>query len=155
MISLAEVDRLRNRIAELETKIQQYEDTIEGKLYCDDIFEFLVIARSEAMKDKLKDVLDCGVDFYRNLTDKQPVMKQILMYFEGKTIRAKKDALRDYLKENPIFRTQKPELLLQRLRLTRKYAENFACRDVPEHPIQDAIDEIKPQEELKDEDFLE
>ena len=152
MISLAEADRLRNRIAELETKVKQYENTMEGILYCDDIFEFLVIARSEAMKDKLKDVIDCGADFYRNLSDKQPVMQQILLFFDGKTVRAKKDALRDYLRENPIFRTKQPEILLQRLKLTRNYGVKFAQREIPEHPIQDALDELNSQEEApKDE----
>ena len=157
MTTKIQVAKLQRKIAELEDKVKRYQDSVL-ELFCDDIYEYILIARSEALTEKLKDVVNCKVDFYRQLSDKDPTMNQILMFFEGKTIRAKKDALREYLRENPIFRTQKPELLLQRLRLTRKYSEEFSHREIPEHPIQDAIDELNPQEAPKapkDEDFLE
>ena len=151
MATPAQLTKLLQKIADLENKVKQYENMVT-EVFCDDVFEFLIVARPEAMTDKLKDVVNCKADFYRLLSDKDIIMQKILMFFEGKTIKDKKDALRNYLRENPIFRTTKPELLLQRLSLTKKYAATFSRREIPEHPIQDAIDELNPQEEApKDE----
>ena len=125
------------------------------------MYEYLLIARYSAMKDKIQDALMCTADCYRKITDKDDAMKKILSFFNGNNARKKKDALRDYLKENPQYRTKNPKLLYQRLRLTRKYSEEFSHREIPEHPIQDAIDELNtPVEESqeappKDEEFLE
>ena len=157
MASPAQVAKLMQKITELQNKVRQLEVPVT-EIFCDDIFEFLIVARPDAMAEKLKDVVNCKPDFYRLLSEKDLVMKQILMFFEGKTIKDKKDALRNYLRENPIFRTQKPELLLQRLRLTRRYATDFRRKDIPEQPIQETLDELNSQEAPKapkDEDFLE
>ena len=151
MATPAQVSKLMKRIIELENKVNQYEGVVTEVL-CDDIYEFLVVARPEAMKEKLKDVVNCKVDFYRQLSEKDIIMTKILMFFEGKTIKEKKDALRNYLRENPMFRTTKPELLLQRLNLTKNFASAFARREIPERPIKDALDELNSQEEApKDE----
>ena len=153
-MSVEEVEQLRKKITELEEKVKQFVQNDYG-LYCDDMYEYLVIARSEAMKDKIEDALSCTTDFYRKVSDKDQIMKNVLTFFEGRTSREKKDQLRDFLNHNPQYRTKHPRLLLQRLRLKKKYEDKFAQREIPEHPIQDAVDEINPQEEPKDEDFLE
>lgn len=154
MASPYEVAQLKKRIEELEDKVSQYEDCKSGPL-CDDMFEYLVVARPEAMKNKIQDILDYKAESYRRIPEKDRIMKQILMFFDGPTIRIKKEALREYLKENPIFRSVKPELLLQRLRLARKYGTSFEQREIPQAPIQDAIDDLNATpEEPKDEDFL-
>ena len=159
MESQREIDRLRRKIEQLETKVKHYESCFT-ELYCDDMYEYLLIARQEALQDRIKDILNCKTEFYRLLPEKDKTMKQILMFFEGGSVKAKKENLRNYLKENPIFRTADPKLLLQRLKLTRTYAAAFSHNDLPQTPIQDAIKESnitieEPQEELKDEDFLE
>ena len=158
-MSVEEVEQLRKKIAELEEKVKQYVQNDYG-LYCDDMYEYLVIARSVAMKDKLEDALSCTADFYRKVSDKDQIMKHVLNFFEGRTSREKKDKLRDFLNHNPHYRTKHPQLLLQRLRLKQKFEDKFAQREIPEHPIQDAIDELntpveESQEASKDEDFLE
>ena len=135
----SDVRQLKQQISELEHKIMEYEDKYYG-LYCDDMFEYLIIARSEAMMGKIKDAIDCNADFYRKMQANDEKMKKVFDLLPGKNTKEKKDALRDFLKENPHFRTKDPELLHQRLRLAKKYGEAFARQEIPEHPIKSAID---------------
>ena len=106
------------------------------------MYEYLLIARTSAMKDKIQDALMCSADCYRKISEKDDAMKKILSFFNGNNNREKKDALRDYLKENPQYRTKNPKLLYQRLRLKQKYEDQFAQREIPVHQIQDAVDEL-------------
>ena len=144
-ISKEEVIKLRRTIANLQCKVDEYERICCG-VYIDDMIEYLIIARTSAMNDKFQDAIKCTVDSYRKVTEKNETMKEILEFFEGKTIKEKKNGLRDFLKEHPCFRTEDPKLLLQRLRLQRKYGDYFALREIPLTPIKDAIEEFNGQE---------
>ena len=137
--------QLRRQLAEIRTKVGQYQSLACG-LCIDDMFEYLVIACTSAMNDKIKDALKCSADAYRRISEKDEILHQILEHFEGKTIREKKDKLRDFLKENPAYRTQDSKLLLQRLKLKNKYGDFFEARELPQTPIKDAIDEFNAQE---------
>ena len=146
---------MKVKIIELENKIRQYENNHYG-LVNDDMFEFLVIARSNAMQGKIKEAIECSADFYRKVSTRDEIMTQVMTFFEGKTIKEKKDALRKFLTENPHYRTMDPKLLLQRLRLGKKYGEKFADLDVvPQNPIKDAIEQIKAEETKEEEDKAE
>lgn len=133
--------QLRRQLAEIRTKVGQYQSLACG-LCIDDMFEYLVIARSSAMNDKIKDALKCAADAYRRISEKDEILQQILAHFEGKTTREKKDKLRDFLKENPAYRTLDSKLLLQRLKLKDKYGAALEERELPTTPIKDAIDEL-------------
>ena len=138
---LPEVQEMRARMAELGDMIKRYSENQYGLLE-DDFFEYLIIARAQAMAGKIEDILAYTTETYKKLSDKDATMKQILSFFEGKTSKEKKDALKNFIKENPHFRTNKPELLLQRLRLAKKYGDFFSQQDIPQTPIKDAIDNI-------------
>lgn len=137
---LPEVREMRAKMIELSDMIKRYGDDEYG-LIEDDFFEYLIIARAEAMSGKIQDMLNYTTEVYRQLSDKNVTMKQILSFFQGKTSKEKKEELRKFIKEHPEFRTTCPELLLQRLRLTKKYGDLFAQRDIPQQPIRDAIKE--------------
>ena len=153
----SQVNELRKQIAALQEKLNQYQNTNYG-LFCDDIYEYLLIARTAAMNEKAADALSCTIDTYRKLSEKEEKIKHILEFFPGKTTNQRKDQLREFLRENPAFRTRHPDLLLQRLRLHKKYADIFSKEPIPLQPINDAIDRSNiplPIPEPKDEDFLE
>ena len=139
--SVEDAKQLRRHIAELQCRVQKF-DNEYGFLHCDDIIEYLIIARSSAMNDKIKDAVKCTAECFRKISDKNEIMRQILTFFEGKTSTDKKNALRDFLKENPAFRTTSPELLLQRLKLKNKFGDYFESREIPLNPIKEAIDEF-------------
>ena len=150
-----DVRQLKQRINELEHKILEYEDKYYG-LCCDDMYEYLIVARSEAMLGKIKDAMDCSADYYRKMQASDETMQKIFNLLPGKNSKEKKDALRDFLKENPHYRTKDPALLHQRLRLAKKYGEVFSVQEIPEHPIKDAIDESNtPLPLQKDDGFIE
>ena len=152
----AQVIELKKQIVALQEKLSQVQLTEYG-LFADDLYEYLLIARTQAMNDKVSDAISCTNDAYRRLTEKDETIKRILEFFPGKTTNQRKDSLRDFLRENPAFRTKNPELLLQRLRLHRKYADTFSKEQIPLQPIKEAIDRSNtplPIPEPKDEDFL-
>ena len=140
-ISAEQALEMRRTIANLQFKVNEYELNYSG-VYNDDMIEYLIIARTSAMNDKFKDAIKCANDSYRRVSDKTEEMKQILSFFEGKTVKEKKDQLRDFLRDHPCFRTEDPKLLLQRLRLQKKYGEFFASREIPLTPIMDGIKEF-------------
>ena len=152
-----EVRELHMKIVELEAKIKEYESQHYG-LNTDDMYEFLVAARLKAMNEKVQDALRYTVNTYRTISGREETMKKVLDYFDGNTIKEKKAALHEFLKQNPAMRTTDPILLLQRLRIMKKYQDIFSAKEIPEHPIEDAIRELStppPISDPKDEDFLE
>ena len=152
----SQVIELKKQIAALQEKLSQVQLTEYG-LFADDMYEFLLIARTPAMNEKIADAISCTIDAYRKLTEKDETIKRILEFFPGKTTNQRKDALRDFLKENPAFRTKSPELLLQRLRLHRKYSDTFSHEEISTQPIKEAIDRSNVPLPIpsRDEDFLE
>ena len=140
-ISAEQALEMRRTIANLQFKVNEYELNYSG-VYNDDMIEYLIIARTSAMNDKFKDAIKCATDSYRRVSERTEEMKQILTFFEGKTVKEKKDRLRDFLRDHPCFRTEDPKLLLQRLRLQKKYGDYFAAREIPLTPIKDAINEF-------------
>ena len=151
-----ENESLRRQIAELQAKITERERNDYG-IIADDLFEYLVIARTEAMDEKINDVLKFKQETYRKAVENEETIKHILDFFTGRTTLQKKEQLREFIKAHPCFRTSNPELLLQRLRLHRKYSDTFSKEQIPLQPIKDAIDRSNtslPIPEPKDEDFL-
>ena len=137
-ISAEQALEMRRTITNLQNKVTEYELNYSG-VYNDDMIEYLIIARTSAMNDKFKDAIKCTIDSYRKVSEKTEEMKQILTFFQGKTVKEKKDHLRDFLREHPCFRTEDPKLLLQRLKLQKKYGDYFATREIPLTPIMDGI----------------
>ena len=150
---------LRTQIAELQKRLQEAEDKEYG-LFVDDVFEYLLIVCKGAMNEKLADMFKFTFEFYKKYPDRNPTMKKILELFPGNTSLEKRTGLKNFLKENPGFRTTNPELLLQRLTLLNQYGEAFQQEFVPSNPIKDAINRLycreqpEQQEEPQDEDFL-
>ena len=91
--SVDDAKQLRRHIAELECRVRKFEDNY-GFLCCDDMIEYLIVARSSAMNDKIKDAVKCTIESFRKISDKNETMKKILSFFEGKTSSEKKNALR-------------------------------------------------------------
>ena len=154
---LDENESLRRQIAELQAKIDARKHDEYG-IVADDLFEYLIIARTEAMDQKISDALKFTQETYRRAVEKDETVKRILDFFPGRTAFQKKDKLREFIHEHPSFRTTNPELFLQRLRLYRKYSDTFSKELIPLQPIKDAIDRSNttlPIPEPKDEDFLE
>ena len=132
------------------SKITEEMIRIEEKDYgitCDDIYEFLIIARQKEMEEKINDALNYTNEIFRRLSVKEEIMKQILEFFEGNNAKEKKDNLKKFLNEHPVFRTTDPKILLQRLKIGQKYGEIFSQWTFQDTPIKDAIDEINAQTE--------
>ena len=118
-----------------------------GSIACDDMYEYLTIACTKAMNEKIEDALKYTIVTFREISAKDETMKQILEFFEGKNVREKKLALHNFIKDNPVYRTTDPKILLQRLKLGKKYGEIFSQRELPQTPIKDAMDELKSKDE--------
>ena len=146
---------LKKQIAALTERVKSLEENGAG-LIMDDLFEYLAVARTKAMNEKLSDVLAYTRDAYEKLTEKDNTMKKILSYFDGPTVRERKRGLFKFIKDNPVLRTANPELMLQRLRCIKKYGDIFATEDLPQTPLKDAIDRSNtplPIPEQKEEDY--
>ena len=135
---------INNRLADLESR--GYD------LFRDDQYEYLVIARLERMNEKMQDALDYAHSIYYKLTEKDKTFSKILKHFDGKTIKEKRRALFDFIDKNPVFRTAKPELLLQRLDMIKKFGDDFGAIGLSDTPIKDKVQELENQ--LHDEDVL-
>ena len=154
---LDENEALRRQIAELQAKIDERKHDEYG-IVADDLFEYLIIARTEAMDEKINDMLKFTQEAYRKAIEKDETVRRILEFFPGRTAFKKKEQLREFIIEHPSFRTTDPKLLLQRLRLYRKYSDTFSKEPIPLQPIKEAIERSNtppPIPEHKDEDFLE
>ena len=143
------VKQFRKHLTALTEEIIKFDDQNYG-IACDDMYEYLTIACEKAMNEKIEDALKYTITTFREISAKDETMKQILEFFEGKNVREKKLALHNFIKEHPVFRTTDPKLLLQRLKLGKKYGEIFAQRPLPQTPIKEALDELKPNAEEDD-----
>ena len=150
-----EAEELRRQLAVLQDRIQEMERANYG-LMTDDMYEYLIIARTEAMDEKINDVMKYTIETYRKVSEKNETMKKILDYFPGTTTVQRREGLKEFIKQHPSFRTTNPELLLQRIRLHKKYSEQFSTQDIPASPLKDAIDASNTPPPLqRDEEFLE
>ena len=136
---LAHLQKQLSKITEQIIKIQ------DSGIYCDDLFEYLNIACTKAMDEKYEDAMKYSYEVIKHISCKDETMQKILEFFEGKNVKEKKAALNNYLKEHPTLKTADLHLLLQRIKLGRKYGEIFAQRPLPQTPIKDAIDELNAQ----------
>ena len=136
---LAHLQKQLSKITEQIIKIQ------DSGIYCDDLYEYLNIACTKAMDEKYEDAMKYSYEVIKHISCKDETMQKILEFFEGKNAKEKKAALNNYLKEHPTLRTADLHLLLQRIKLGRKYGEIFAQRPLPQTPIKDAIDELNAQ----------
>ena len=138
------VKQFTKHLTKLAEKMVKFESEY-GSIVCDDMYEYLTIACTKAMNEKIEDALKYTIVTFREISAKDETMKQILEFFEGKNVREKKLALHNFIKDNPVYRTTDPKILLQRLKLGKKYGEIFSQRELPQTPIKDAMDEIKPK----------
>ena len=136
---LAHLQKQLSKITEQIIKIQ------DSGIYCDDLFEYLNIACTKAMDEKYEDAMKYSYEVIKHISCKDETMQKILEFFEGKNVKEKKAALNNYLKEHPTLKTADLHLLLQRIKLGRKYGEIFAQRPLPQTPIKEAIDELNAQ----------
>ena len=141
-----EFRQFQKQVTKLADAIVKFEAKNYG-IACDDIYEYLAIACSDDMEKKIQDTMKYTVESIRKISAKDETMKQILELFEGNNVREKKEKLKEYLNEHPLFRTTDPKILLQRLKLKDKYGEVFARRPIPQTPIKEAIDELNAQAE--------
>ena len=137
-----ELKKLKKQLSKITEQIIKFQDT---GIYCDDMYEYLSIACTKAMDEKVEDAMKCTYELFKHISSKDETMKQILEFFDGDTAKEKKNALHNFLKEHPSLRTADPQLLLQRLKLGRKYGEVFSQRGLPQTPIKEAIDELNAQ----------
>ena len=147
---------LKKQIAALTERVKALEEN-GASLIVDDLYEYLAVARTKAMNEKISDALAYTREAYDKLTERDNTMKKILSYFEGRTVRERKNELFRFIKNNPVCRTADPELVLQRLRYIKKYGDILAAEDLPQTPLKDAIDRSNtplPIPDPKDEDFL-
>ena len=134
----------QKHVTKLAEQMVKFESEYSG-IACDDMYEYLTIAFTKAMNEKIEDAIKYTITTFREISAKDETMKQILEFFEGKNVREKKLALHNFIKDNPVYRTTEPKILLQRLKLGKKYGEIFAQRPFPQTPIKDAIDELNAQ----------
>ena len=139
-----ELAKLQKQLSKITEQIIRIQD---GGVYCDDLYEYLNIACTKAMDEKYEDAMKYSYETIKRISAKDETLQKILEFFEGKNTKEKKAALNNYLKEHPSLRTTDMQLLLQRIKLGKKYGEIFAQRPLPQTPIKDAIDELKPNAE--------
>ena len=130
---------LKKQIAALTERVKALEEK-GASLIIDDLYEYLAVARTKAMNEKISDALKYTREAYDKLTEKDATMKKILSYFNGRTARERKNELFRYIKDNPVVRTSDPEIMLQRIRYIKKYGDILASEDIPQTPLKDAID---------------
>ena len=155
-----EIESLKLKFEEISMLLQTCQVNEHG-IVCDDWFELLAVARQELIDEKIRDALNYSSNKVLRISDKDPFMIQILSFFEGKTSREKKLNLVRFLEEHPSLKSVHPERVLQRLRLIKKYGDEFSRLNLATTPINDAINEVnedlnnqEQQEEPQDEDFL-
>ena len=141
-----EFKKFQKHVTKMAEQIVKFESEYSG-IACDDMYEYLTIACTKAMNEKIEDALKYTIVTFREISAKDETMKQILEFFEGKNVREKKLALHNFIKDNPVYRTTDPKILLQRLKLGKKYGEIFSQRELPQTPIKDAMDELKSKDE--------
>ena len=145
-------ERLKQQIRELKDRVRELEEK-GANIFKDDMYEYLVVACTKAMNEKLADALAYTREAYSLMSEKDKYVRKILSYFEGKTVREKKRELFNFIKENPVYRTKSPQLLLQRLRYTKKYGDILSNDVLPQTPLKDAIDRSNtPLQETKEEE---
>ena len=137
-----ELARLQKQLSKITEQIIKIQDC---GVYCDDLYEYLNIACTKAMDEKYEDAMKYSYETIKHISGKDETMQKILAYFEGKNIKEKKAALNNFLKEHPSLRTADLQLLLQRIKLGKKYGEVFSQRELPQTPIKEAIDELNAQ----------
>ena len=152
-----------NDIASVHKQIREFQEKIrvvthlENLVFIDDLYEYLLIARPAAMNEKITDAAKCSAEHFRKTPDKNPLMKNILAFFPGKTSLERRIGLKNFLLENPAYKTSDLNLLLQRLQMRDLFQDILEREDIEERPIKDAIARIKDirvEEEPNDNDFL-
>ena len=139
-----EFKKFQKQVTKMAEQMVKFESEYCG-IACDDMYEYLTIACMKAMNEKIEDAVKYSIATFQNISCKDEIMKQVLDFFEGNTIKEKRAALHYFIKEHPALRTTDPKILLQRLKLGKKYGEIFAQRPLPQTPIKDAIDELNAQ----------
>ena len=137
-----EFKKFQKHVTKMAEQMVKFETEYSG-IACDDMYEYLTIAFMKGMNEKIADAVKYSIATFQNISSKDEIMKQILDFFEGNTVKEKRAALHNFIKEHPALRTTEPKILLQRLKLGKKYGEVFAQRPFPQTPIKDAIDEFK------------
>ena len=139
------------------TKLQAEMECLKlsaATLVVDDPFEWLVVAQTENLSHKVKDLRQCTAAFIEKMKGSNPDDARILSLMVGKKIEEKKKELIQLIKQYPVLGSVDKDIFYQRVKLFKLLHEPLSHIECPATPLKDSIEKLK-QEENNDEDFLE
>ena len=141
---------IQDKLIRLEVEMNHLKLTPDS-VVVDDPFELLVIARTEAISLKIKDIEQCTLKEIEKMKSTDPDSTKILALMTGTTIKAKKSELIKLVKKYPVLASKDKSLFYQRVKLF-KFLHNplLEYYPVPETPIKDAMEEIQKETNNKE-----